>query len=158
MYLWNIAALKNQLSGPGLSESDVFKYVMLLTIVCGAATVILAILPRSTESHLALLEAVLMTVISMVGTFAVYRANGGTAGSRFAERFLSLGLVAGFRLVSILLPLVFVVSILLEVFRVTEFDPDAPTTIGEMITMLMGFAGYYLYIAKSMRDVATSKS
>ena len=105
MYFIDVRSLKRDLGVGPLDQADVAIYVFL---VCGGVPLFYPIVSDPSENlgpfGLSLLASF---VIAVLGTVACYRANGRTSGVRFAERFISLSWVVGFRVfLATLLPVV----------------------------------------------------
>jgi len=98
MYFWNIKALKNQLTKGSFSESDSFKYFLVLSLI-GSIPI-----PRPPFfSDGKFIHYVLGTIIFLCGIIYCYRKNGGAAGKDFLSRFFSLNLVVFIRFSPILI-------------------------------------------------------
>jgi len=82
----------------------------------------------------------------------VYRANGGEAGTQFSARYFSISLVAAFRFLPTLVPVIFLLVILQP-----AHDPisgQAASTGMEIVAFAIWYALLYAYIARNVRQVA----
>ena len=87
----NLRRLKDHMRTGPLPSADVAKYVALQAAL-GAVVFV-----PSTAYLVSGWEYVVFPSLAVVGVFYCYRCNGGAAGVRFAERYLAIGWVVGWR-------------------------------------------------------------
>lgn len=112
MYFWKIDLLKQDLTQGTLSEKEQFKYLFAPTIVISLATI-----PFVNNNAWDIYSAIVSGIISVLGTYYIYRGNGGSNGKHILQRFTSLAWVVGIRWsASVFLPIWIVYFIGLEIF------------------------------------------
>jgi hypothetical protein len=92
MYWWRLSRLKDQLRAGPMPSRQALSYLLATLILYSIPTFV----PGDTSESLTRLDwafTVAAWIISIAGTWAVYRANGGTTGEDFLARYLSLGWV-----------------------------------------------------------------
>lgn len=89
MYYWNTPALVAELRGDSVSEAD-FKGYYLFSSVLAMLSVYLVALDTRENLQAWGLEAVVATLIMILGVNAAYAANGGAGGSRFVEKAVAI--------------------------------------------------------------------
>jgi hypothetical protein len=91
MKIFNIKALKAELAQGDLRAPETAKYL-------AAQAVLVSIIFIPSPGHRAVDWAfVANPLVSLLGLYYCYRQNGGETGLRFAERYLALGWVVGWR-------------------------------------------------------------
>lgn len=105
MYFWNIKGLKKDISEHRLSEAHIFYYILFYIGLSAASLELVGYFPAEDSNSWDYIQSGLNILIAIAGTIAVYRANGGAAGSRFAEKYFSIGLVVLIRFLPIFIPI-----------------------------------------------------
>jgi hypothetical protein len=97
---------------------------------------------------------VLTLLVTVVGLWAAYRANGGQQGTDLAGRFLAIGWVVGLRLMVLLLAfLVFVfVVVLVLAFREQELS-DRSMELGGWVAALLAEIVFYWRLTHHLASV-----
>lgn len=113
MYFFNIDGLKQQLASHGLSQAQALGYLLALTLLWYLPIGVMGdgLTVWDTASFWASL------LITVVGTFAAYKANGGNHGKQFLERFLSLSWVIFWRV----LPMAFLLGWIAVILRTMAY-------------------------------------
>lgn len=96
MYFWRIHALKAQLREGQLPALFAFRYLLAILILFSVCAELAARTPTTGEAWETVVSVIAYGSL-LVGTYAAYRANGGSAGIDFASRFLALMWVLGIR-------------------------------------------------------------
>jgi hypothetical protein len=156
MYIWNIRKLKLHLINNGLTEIQLFYYILIYVALSSLGYELLVFFPSSEEADLVTYVASTINVlIPVIGTVAAFRANGGRTGSKFPERYFSIAFVAMNRFFVLLIPVMGLLIIYLN--NTHGLEPDAlQTSFGYnfMIAFSVWDAAMYLYIAKQIGAVA----
>ena len=104
MYFYSIRPLKERLASGPLSESESVPYLGVFLVSSG----IMASLPGEPGTFWDWVQVVLGAALAVVGTWVLYRANGGSQGRDFLHRYLVLGWVVAVRFFTVVAPAVFV--------------------------------------------------
>lgn len=93
MYFWRIDRLKAELRMQPLSDREslpyLIAYVALSTVAAG--------MPFQGYNVWDALGAICSVAIAVIGTFYVYRQNGGSDGQHLLQRYFAIGWVVGIR-------------------------------------------------------------
>ncbi|HKQ31239.1 MAG TPA: hypothetical protein VJS66_08145 [Burkholderiales bacterium] len=111
MYFWRIDELKKLIVKRGLSETQVFYYVLIYVVFAALGTEMAAYFPTTDPGVWEYVQSVMNCLIPIVGTVAAYRANGGAAGTAFVEKYFSIGFVMLVRFLVYLLPILVVLVV-----------------------------------------------
>ncbi|MDD5271603.1 MAG: hypothetical protein PHU14_02675 [Methylovulum sp.] len=103
MYFWNITRLKRHLIDNGLTETQVFWYVLIEIALNASNTAMGGYLPATEPDVWTYANSAFCVLIPILGVFAAFRANGGAAGSQFVARYFSVSLVVAIRFIVLLL-------------------------------------------------------
>ena len=175
MYFWNIKALKKQLVNQGLTQRQLFYYILIYlfnySYILAYAVYSSAIAegsrlsPNYSQNAWGSTESILsILIIVLLGTFALYRANGGNSGTQFAEKYFSLVIAGGFRFSVFSSFLLFAAGIIAASFpsifdNLTVIEGDLLRPTGYLV--VLGFVYsvlLFIYIGKHIRDVARATS
>ena len=161
MYLWNIKALKKELTADVLTEPQVFAYFLAMLTLDTLFYELTWLFPGTSETNIWDYVGYAGSVAFTIGgTLVAYRMNGGSAGSGFLARFFPLMWVLTVRFLVFLLPLFVLAMIPMFYFSEALFGTEAA---GEDFTALSGYAvivswvwflAFYYRLAVHMRDVA----
>ena len=97
MYLWNVQALKADLTDPGLTARQELAY--LVPILCVLAATFVTVPQHNIWS---VVYGGLVILIIVLGSAHAYHCNGGADGVEFVSRFLPLAWVCGVRWITFL--------------------------------------------------------
>ena len=100
MYFYSIRPLKERLAAGPLPEAESFPYLVIFV----AATAIASWLPGEFENVWDWTQMVLSVAVAVMGTWILYRANGGASGRDFLSRYVVLGWVVTVRFFTLVLP------------------------------------------------------
>jgi hypothetical protein len=160
MYFWNIRKLKLHLINNGLTEIQLFYYILIYVALSSLGFELLVFFPSSEESDMTTYAASTINVlIPIIGTIAAFRANGGSTGSKFPERYFSIAFVAMNRFFVLLMPII--VALVAYWIITYGFEQDVLPTSSDfdfMIAFSVWYAAMYLYIAKQIGEVAKHQS
>ena len=151
MYFWKIDLLKQQLSTHGLTEKQLYYYILIYVSVKSIMSELLGYsaaddcLEASVNSW-SYAESIIGVTLEILGAIMAFRANGGASGVKFAERYISIGFVATIRFFPLLIAIAFLVSLIWP--DIDNFYTTAAYSIS--------FAMLYVYIAKHIRQVAVA--
>lgn len=161
MYLWNIKALKKNLSAQALTEAQTFWYffavLTLETLFFHMASLFPGDEPIELWDYVEYVGAVIFTV---GGTFVVYRANGGASGRHFLTRYFSLMWVLTIRFLVFMIPILIVAGFVIFSFSDTLFGAEAEEadfpvfSRTVLVASWIWFLVFYYRLAVHMRDVA----
>ncbi len=147
MYFWNIDNLKKDLSQNPLSEKEQFKYLLANTILYS-----LAIIPFIEKNIWDIYLAIVSGIITIFGTYYIYKINGGSNGEYILQRFLSLGWVIGIRwLVLIMLPIMIVSFTGLEIFST---GVPENTSVYDLVIFNLAYIIYFWLLGKHIKEVS----
>jgi hypothetical protein len=105
MYFWKIKKLREHLILNGLSQRALFVYVFIYVLLCEAFFEFGFLFPAEAEAGSAdWIWASVNTLVYAIGTWLCYYFNGGNRGREFAERYFSISLVVGLRVLALLFP------------------------------------------------------
>ncbi len=150
MYCWKIDALKKDLSGKSLPESESFKYLFVFVTAYS-----LAIIPSTTGAtfwDIALVGASI--VAEMLGLWYVYVCNKGKEGENFLQRYLALGWVVGVRWTVLCF---FPVTIIFYGFRGAVSENALMTSWIDVVFFTILSLGYFWILGKHMKELASTK-
>jgi hypothetical protein len=120
LYFWNIEGLKTELRGRPVPPADVLRYAAAILVIWTGSSLI----PVESEV-LDLADAAilgLIIVVTVLGLWIAYRANGGAHGTDLAGRYLALGWVIGLRLTALWLAIF--VALALTVFVLAFWERE----------------------------------
>jgi len=148
MYVWNLAAVRNQLRAGPLPQHDQIAYVIALTLLGWAN----AQAPFVGPGNWGVPIGVVRIAIVGFALFYVYSCNGGRSGERFLERFTSLAWVLMVRFfVLIELPL-----LALTDMYVTKYGPlSAGDLIISVIAVTLVQLLFYWLLGRQISAVAS---
>jgi len=157
MYFWNINNIKKDIREHRLSETQIFYYVLLYVALSALGMELATYFPAEEFNSWDLTESVLYVAITIVGTIAAYRANGGAVGQGFAARYFSIGFVVLIRF----LPLAILVLIAIVAYQGLSVDWSSPeieesfdTGWLEVSLISVWYVAYYARVVKHIRDTA----
>jgi membrane protein YdbS with pleckstrin-like domain len=154
MYFWKIDLLKQQLSTQGLTEKQLYYYILIYVALSAIGVETLEYMPRTPPNSWSYVQSIISVAIPILGTIMAFRANRGESGVQFAARYFSIGLVATIRFMVLLIPIV----IAMMVYWSSSYDPESeiPTSGLEVVIFSAWYALVYAYIAKHIRQVAVA--
>jgi hypothetical protein len=157
MYFWNINKLKQHLIETGLTERQLFYYI-LIAVAVEAISLETIGYGSNTEPNLwSYIESAFNILIPIISTIAAFRANGGDSGIKFVERYFSIGFVVSIRFLVWLIPLMVLVIGSSGVIYGFENDlPDFPNSI-YVIIFSSWYVAMYVRIVKHIGDVAKAQ-
>jgi hypothetical protein len=154
MYFWKIGLLRERLGERGLSQSALFVYIFLFTVINAALIEFVLLIPSEGATRAVdFISPLLGVTIIAAGTYFCYRANGGGAGREFAERFFSIGFVVGLRVLVVFIAALTGLFMILIFVEGADADPDAGALLIETLTQLFTI-GYYWRVITHMSAVA----
>jgi hypothetical protein len=154
MHFWNIEALKKQLKETGLSEKQVFGYILIYVTLTALGMEAMSYLPTEEAGLWDHIAAVANVAIAVGGTILAFSANGGANGRDFAARYFSIGFVATIRFMVLLIPIVG--GMMVYWTASFESEGEIATSPVEVVVFGVWAAALYLYIARHMRQTAAA--
>lgn len=161
MYLWNIKALKKNLSAQALTEAQTFWYffsvLTLETLFYNMASLFPGDEPLEVWDYVEYVGAVIFTI---GGTYVAYRANGGASGRQFLLRYFPLMWVLTIRFLVWMIPILIGVGLLIfgiagVLLDAEAEDPDfSSISRALLVASWVWFLVFYYRLAVHMRDVA----
>jgi multisubunit Na+/H+ antiporter MnhF subunit len=122
VYFWNVERLRADLRERPVPPVEVVRYAAAILVTWGATS----FMPVA-DTEFRVGDGILLALtvlVTVVGLWTAYRANGGPHGIDLAGRFLALGWVIGLRLMVLCLALlvIMVVIVLVLAFRGQELS------------------------------------
>ena len=151
MYFWKIDNLKKDLINNAVSENDQFKYIFVFSI-CSSIVYILNSFPfyHQIENDIwYFYSAIIESGISILGTYYIFKINGGSNGNYFLQRYFSLSWVIGIRLSPFILLAIFVFVMLSIGFGFDDALNDIFLNLGFFSFILI----YYWLVGKHAKEV-----
>ena len=156
MYWWNIKELKKTLATTGLSQKSCFLYALIMSVLYAVMWDISIYLNFSeTVSIWTYIESLGTLVITVVGFYAFYKANGGNEGKALLERNMSIGFVVLIRTLPLLLALM--IALAVYYWNIEEEEVSASDTAVDTATILFYEAFIFYRMVVHVRDVANTK-
>ncbi len=118
MYIWNIEGLKKQIVEGELSQSHRFFYLLLFVALTTALMEMSSYVPTENPGFSDYFGSLAYVFIVSVFTLGAYRVNGGSKGSEFTDKYLSIGFVVGFRFFVVFL--LFLAAVIIYTYNVPE--------------------------------------
>ncbi|RUO73276.1 hypothetical protein [Idiomarina ramblicola] len=146
MYFVNINSLKEQHTSGQYQEKDSLVYA-IASVVLTYLGVLLVTYPESIWLNVQMaVEAALFLVMFVTA----YRSNGGNEGSRFLDKFLSIGWVVGIRLI----PLAIILGVVSLYGDATYYGKETDH-VGpySLVTMLIFYLFFIWRLSKHIRDI-----
>lgn len=161
MYLWNIKALKKNLSTKALTEAETFWYffavLTLDTLFYNMTSLFPGDEPLEVWDYVEYLGAVIFTI---GGTYVAYRANGGASGQHFLSRYFPIIWVLTIRFLVFMIPILIVAGFVMfsftdQLFGAEAEEADFPVfSRAVLIASWIWFLVFYYRLAVHMRGVA----
>lgn len=148
MYFWQLRRLKRKITARPLSEREILPYLLVYLTL----TTTIIFIPESSANVWDALSALSSIILTLVGSFYIYRQNGGANGQYFLQRYLALGWVVTFRWLLIFVITTVILLILLELVGVSTFSEEM--TWYEFLYGTAWEAIVYQRIGHHVRDVA----
>ncbi len=156
MYFWKIKLLKQYLINNGLTEKQLFYYILIYAGLGALSVEMVGYIPDTEPDLWAYVSSAMNILIPILGTIAAFRANGGSSGTKFAERYFSIGLVVTLRFLVLLIPIVCLMAVYWIFTNGLNSNPSETRLPLETIVISVWYAALYLHIAKNIGDVATA--
>ena len=157
MYLWNYKTLERDLQNGPLTSKESFKY-FLVFVVLNAAAFEAAQYYAETFSYLLLANSILSFLFVLLGTIWSYTANKSGDGANFIERFISLGIPIGVRVVVLWGVLYLSYLILGNIFIKGFASFNEHTTYVDIIFTVLIYLYFYSRVVASLRSIATGRA
>lgn len=153
MYFWKLDALKKELIEQGLTEYQLYCYILVYVSLTAVSAELMGYLPAESPDVWTYAESVLNIVIPILGSIMIFRANGGVSGTQFAARYFSIGFVVTIRFLALLVP----VTIVMGIYGFFTYEGvEAFTSFVEIAVFSGWYALLYANIARHVRAVAQS--
>lgn len=143
MYFLNIRAVKSQLQSGTPSSAEAFPYLLAYLLLVQVAMSF----PATWENIWDVLVIAVDFVAVILGTLALYTANGGRNGRDFITRYFMLGWVVALRFLLLAIPLTGLAVLVLTGLGLYEENTGAYTLFHTLIFTLL----YYVYFYRHMR-------
>jgi uncharacterized membrane-anchored protein YitT (DUF2179 family) len=151
MYFWKLDSLKKQLVEQGLTQYQMYCYILVYVSLTAIVVELMKYLPPESHNVWTYAESVLNIVIPILGTILIFRANGGASGVQFAARYFSIGFVVTIRFLVLLVP----VTIAMVIYWFFTYEGvETPTSFIEVAVFSAWYALLYADIARHVRAVA----
>lgn len=149
MYFWNVSRLKQDIQSNNLSEKDKFIYFAIYTVINSLFIGLSAFV--ETDSTANSTVAILNFIAICVGTYMLYRANGGSGGYDFLGRYFSLGFVVMIRVMVFVFPFGVAVG-LMQAYHDLHSDLSGASAAQLSVTIVTNLA-LYGYFYRQMKAV-----
>jgi hypothetical protein len=157
MYFWNVNGLKKHILEHGLSEAQIFYYVLLFVALSAAGMELLAYFPTENPNAWNYIESGLNFLIPTIGTVIAYHANRGAKGTNFAAKYFSICFVMLIRFLVYIIPVMVALAIYYGL-SVDWSSPDIEESFAtgwfEVMLLSAWYAAFYARVAKHIRDTA----
>jgi magnesium-transporting ATPase (P-type) len=153
MYFWNIEALKNDVRTNNFTDKDVLPYLIIHLTFYVLLVEFSPYTPWEIENPNMwdVLTSFAYVFIFIIGTIYLYKKNGGKEGVKFADKYFSIGFVAGIRLmIFVILPYVFI--FLGYEYLVNSTEEVIETSFIHFFSMVLVEVIMYWYIGKHIQD------
>ncbi len=152
MYFWKIDLLKQQLATHGLTEKQLYYYILISVALSAIGIEAIGYIPGASPNAWSYVQSIINAAIPILGTIMAFRANGGESGVQFVARYFSIGFVATIRFMVLLIP----IMIAMEIYWFSSYDMEneISTTGIEVAVFSIWYALLYAYIAKHIRKVS----
>lgn len=149
MYFINITKLKEDIIEKKFSEKDRFIYILLF-IILNTIFMELNIFPNYEPNMIDHASSIMVIVITFLGTYFIYKANGGKEGNDFAGKYFSITWVRGIHLLLLLIPIFIIFSILDSyILELSPLNNEIATFV-----ILSGFIfSVYFYAYKDVLEI-----
>jgi hypothetical protein len=154
MYFWKIDLLKQQLSSHGLTEKQLYYYILIYIALATIGMEAMGYVPAVSPNSWSYVQSIINIAIPIAGTMLAFHANGGVSGNQFAARYFSIGLVATIRFTVLLIPVM--IAMMIFLFSSSDMENAMPVTGIEVAIYSIWYALLYAYIAKQVRQVAAA--
>lgn len=135
-----------------LSEREILPYLLVFLTLTTTLTNAITFIPEFSANVWDALWALSSTILTLMGTFYIYRQNGGANGQYFLQRYLAIGWVVTLRWLLILIITTVILAILLELVSISTFSEE--TTWYEFLYGTAWEVIVYQRIGHHVRDVA----
>jgi hypothetical protein len=154
MYFWKIENLKKDIQEKKITEKDNFIYFFITTIL-GLTLIDLDLFISSEGTSIWDIlnnawREVSNVFIVILGILFAFKANGGTSGTNFLEKFFSISFVISIRFTDILILIFIGLGLHHFFFKAQE------TTFLDTFVIFIWHTGMYWRIFKHIRDVKDS--
>ena len=143
MYFINIKQLKQDIINRDFTEKDRFIYAFIYIVIYSIMSELsfLSFIENSIAPLISdYISSVGTVIITVIGTYYLYRANGGNNGEDFLGRYFSITWVVIIRLLPLMIVMLIGIIILNSYLLV---DSDVLDIIFVFFNLLYGFAIYY---------------
>jgi len=151
MFFWKINSLKEHLINHGLSQKHLFVYIFIYTVLAELMYEAIYHMPIYEMNIYDYAQSISNIIIISLGTYIIYRANGGSNGKQFAERYFSIGFVIAIRFIILLF---FVFLALSFIWFNDSSESELVTVWYEFIIYTGCIIGLYWRIVVHVKDVA----
>jgi hypothetical protein len=158
MYFWKIKQLKQHLIENGLTEKQLFYYVLIYAGSGAMGIEMMGYIPYAEPDLWSYISSAMNILIPILGTIAAFRANGGSSGVKFAERYFSIGLVVTLRFMVLLIPVACLMAVYWFSTAGLNGDMSETSSPFEIIVISIWYAVLYFNIARHIGNVAKAGS
>lgn len=156
MYFWRIKQLRQHLINNGLTEKQLFYYILIYAGLGAIGVELVGYVPYEEPDLWSYVSSAMNILIPVLGTIAAFRANGGSSGIKFAERYFSIGLVVTIRFMVLLIPIVFIMAAYWFLADGLDSDTSESSSLAVAIITSVWYASLYFFIARNIGNVAKS--
>lgn len=159
MYFWKIHELKKLIVEQGLSESQVFYYILLYVGLSVIGVEVTGYFPYEDPNGWDYFQSGFNILIAIAGTVAAFLVNGGAQGKAFAAKYFSISFVVLIRFLVYLIPFLAVYIVYYGMtIDVASLENEETLQTGwfEVMLFAVWITALYGSVVKHIRDTATS--
>jgi hypothetical protein len=134
MYIWKTQQLVNDLRAGPLDEGELKNYYLVYAIIISVVSHTGTNVPLDESMFVLVFNVIGSIMITIIGINAAFKANGGSAGSRFIEKAVSISLPLTIKLtVGFVLFFVLFFFLLSENFELNESQIEWIFIVGSLV-------------------------
>ncbi|MFW5431927.1 MAG: hypothetical protein ACKE5Q_03995 [Methylophilaceae bacterium] len=157
MYFWKVDALVKDFKAGEVTQKEQLKYYLAFIVACTLATQLSGYVDTVSNVY-DMLSNCLELVLGVAGIVYCYKINSTGDDKDFIARMVCIGFPVMIRLISVLFPIMVIISVLGEVLSPTRSDSITESTLVDVMAISAFIALSYWYTSLKIRDVSTLSS
>ena len=105
MRIWKIEELKSEIRQNSIAEKDKFIYLLIYVGLGYLCTELPSYFPSENHNTFDYLASAVFVVVTILGTYLCYIANGGSNGHDFCGRYFAISFVISMRFLVLFIPI-----------------------------------------------------
>ncbi|HSC81424.1 MAG TPA: hypothetical protein VLC08_13795 [Chitinolyticbacter sp.] len=154
MYFWRLQPLKQSLRTQGLSEYQLFLYLLIYVALSAAAVELIGYYPDDSSGFWRYLGTATNITIPIWGTWWCFNANGGKQGTQFLAKYLSIGFVAMLHFMVVMVVGVIAIGVPLGILAAFHPAAEGWSDVAFTLFAMAWYIALYLYMARHIGDTA----